>query len=82
MKLYSIEETAQLLGMARQTLYNKLSQGKLDELPPVVRLGPRLIRFSEEGIRQFVVAHTSQPVQTVRRKRGRPTKTSLIEKMH
>ncbi|MBW8371495.1 MAG: helix-turn-helix domain-containing protein [Thiobacillus sp.] len=82
MKLYSIEETAQLLGMARQTLYNKLSQGKLDELPPVVRLGPRVIRFTEQGIQQFIDAHTSQSVQTVRRKRGRPTKTSLIEKMH
>lgn len=82
MKLYSIEETAEILGMARQTLYNKLSQGRLDELPPVVRLGPRLIRFTEQGIQQFIDAHTSQSVQTVRRKRGRPTKASLFEKVH
>lgn len=82
MKLYSIEETAQLLGMAKQTIYNKLSQGRLDELPPVVRLGPRLIRFTEEGVRRFVDAHTSQSVQAVCRKRGRPTKVSLVEKVH
>jgi predicted DNA-binding transcriptional regulator AlpA len=79
MKLYSIEETAQILGMARQTLYNKLSKGKLDELPPVVRLGPRVIRFSEQGIQHFIEMHTSQVISVARKKRGRPTKTSLIE---
>lgn len=79
MKLYSIEETAQLLGMARQTLYNKLSQGRLDELPPVVRLGPRVVRFTEQGIQGFVEKHTLHVTPVTRKKRGRPTKASLIE---
>lgn len=85
LQLLSPSQLANLLGMATQTIYNRINIGA--SLPPQVRLG-RLIRFPMPGIEIWISAQTknSMPASIVgkplqeRHRRGRPTKAEQIAK--
>lgn len=80
-KLQSPEELAKTLGLARQTIYNRISTGA--PLPPYKKIG-RLVRFSSEDVEHWISELPNQdlPETSVdaeeKRRRGRPTKAEQI----
>lgn len=82
-QLLSPSELATYLGMATQTIYNRISLG--ESLPPRLLIG-RLIRFPMAGIEMWlleqaenpspIATESAAPVQP--RHRGRPTKAEQI----
>jgi len=49
-RLLKVQEVAEMLGLARGTIYHKISEGKL----PCIRLSARCVRFQESAIKQFI----------------------------
>ncbi len=49
-KLLSVAELAELLGIAKGSLYHWISEGRI----PVVRLSKRCVRFRESDIEQMM----------------------------
>ena len=52
-ELITYEEAAELLGLAKGTVYAMVHQNRL----PHIRLGRRLVRFDPVELRAFVEAH-------------------------
>lgn len=69
-------DLAEMLGLAPQTVYNRLSTG--GDLPPIVRMG-RLPRFPVADVQAWVDAKRT-PVTGPRRRCGRPTKAEQISR--
>ena len=78
--LLTTKALAATLGIAQQTIYNRLSSG--GDLPPCIKLG-RLLRFRPSDVEAWLAKQQSittpcpQSAPTVRR-RGRPTKAEQI----
>lgn len=85
LQLLSPSELANLLGMATQTIYNRINIGA--SLPPRVRFG-RLIRFPMPGIETWILAQAENSTPSIfedkplheQHRRGRPTKAEQIAK--
>jgi predicted DNA-binding transcriptional regulator AlpA len=73
---------AETTGLAKQTIYNRLSSG--GDLPPTIRLGKRALRWRESDVDAWIANKVSMPVvvlptiTNIIRKRGRPTKKEQI----
>ena len=52
-ELITYEEAAEMLGLAKGTVYAMVHQNRL----PHIRLGRRLVRFDPAALRAFVDAH-------------------------
>ncbi len=74
-KLLTPAELAQLLGVAVQTIYNRLHEGR--PLPPCVRIG-RLPRFTDVEAWLAALPMQNQPASPTKRRPGRPTKAEQI----
>lgn len=66
-KLLTPAEVAELLGIAVQTIYNRIQEGR--PLPPYVRLG-RLLRFKAADVYAWIAALPSGTAQKPRKRRG------------
>jgi excisionase family DNA binding protein len=53
MKLYTVSEAAEILGISQETLRGWIWKQKF----PVVRAGNRLVRIRQEDIRTFIDSH-------------------------
>jgi excisionase family DNA binding protein len=49
-RLLKVHEVAEMLGLAKGTIYHHISAGKL----PCIRLSARCVRFQESAIKQFI----------------------------
>lgn len=78
--LLTTKALAELLCLAEQTIYNRISAG--GDLPPHIKLG-RLVRFRPSDVdawvtKQQVTTSVVQIVAPVKRGRGRPRKASYL----
>jgi prophage regulatory protein len=73
---------AETTGLAKQTIYNRLSCG--GDLPPTIQLGKRALRWRESDVEAWIANKVSKPlvapppVPEFVPKRGRPTKAEQI----
>ncbi|MCS6944010.1 MAG: helix-turn-helix domain-containing protein [Sutterellaceae bacterium] len=75
-RLLTPAELAQVLGLAEQTIYNRIQEGR--PLPPYIRLG-RLLRFRASDVDAWLAALPTQTVSTrAARRRGRTGKGAHI----
>jgi excisionase family DNA binding protein len=56
-ELITYEEAAEMLGLAKGTVYAMVHQNRL----PHIRLGRRLVRFDPTALREFVDKHRIEP---------------------
>lgn len=86
-QLLTARELASLLSLKEQTIYNRHSTGA--SLPTAVKIGSRL-RFRQSDVDSWIagqveqptLASEAEPVATVTRPRGRPTKAQQIAARH
>lgn len=64
-KLYTIQEATEILGVSERTIYRALRSGHMS----CHRLGVKALRFTEEDLRSFVTAEPAKP------RTPEPTKT-------
>ena len=81
-KLLSVAALAELLGVAKRTIYNRHSEQ--GDLPPSIKIGTRLL-FAPDDIekwleskRQSPCALAPRPAPAIARRTGRPTKAESI----
>jgi hypothetical protein len=78
LKWLTTTELADILGLAPQTIYNKL-QTCPESLPTVTRIpGIRGPRWSQQAVRQFQAQFDPPGVGAAPPRRGRPTKAEQI----
>lgn len=81
-RLLTVTMLAEITGLAKQTIYSRLSSGS--DLPPTIRLGKRALRWRESDVAAWIANKVSTPtvippiVAELARKRGRPTKAEQI----
>ncbi len=52
-KLFNVEETAKILRVSPRQVWRYIESGKLK----VIRLSPRILRFTEKNIEDFIKKH-------------------------
>jgi predicted DNA-binding transcriptional regulator AlpA len=53
-RLITVDETCHLTGLARSSLYERISEGGTSALPRPIKIGPRRSRWSENAILAWI----------------------------